>query len=258
MAARSIWKGELTLGTNKIPVKLYAAVGDQTVRFHILDKGKQRVKQHMVDPQSGDEVSEIRKGYEFAPGQFVIITDEELEGIKPKPSRKIEVTSFIPASKITQQWYERPYFLGPDGNEKDYFALAEALAKTEREGIADWVMRNKAYVGTLRAQGGYLLLSTLRHPEEVISAGELPQLGGAAPTQKEIDMAQQLVSMLEDEFRPEDYKDEYRDRVMKFIESKAKGHAPRLSLVKSKRATTSLDSALARSIASIKKGKRAA
>src|ERR1051325_8381403 len=96
MAARAIWKGQLKLGTTKIPVKLYSAVQDKTVRFHILDdKNKARVKQHMIDPDSGDEVAndEIQKGYEVEPGKFVILTEEDLEKLAPPPSRDIDVSS---------------------------------------------------------------------------------------------------------------------------------------------------------------------
>ncbi|MCU1265774.1 MAG: ykoV 2 [Acidobacteria bacterium] len=262
MAARSIWKGQIKIGTNKIPVKLYSAVTDRNVRFNILDGRHQRVKQHMVKQDGGEEVpaAEIKKAYELEPGKFVILTEEDLQTIEPEPSREISVTEFVPTDQIAQQYYERPYYLAPDGDEKNYFALAEALAKTEREGIADWVMRNKAYSGALRAQDGYLILATLRNADEVISAAKLPKPGGRAPSQKEISMARHLVSLLADEFNPEDYKDEYRDRVLEFIERKAKGHAPRLKLVKSKRKTTALDSALSKSIAAVKgrKEKRAA
>src|SRR5918996_2055187 len=99
----------------------------------------------MIDPDSGDEVpnEEIQKGYEIEPGRYVILTAEDLEKLQPPPSRDIEIVEFVPPEKISQQWYERPYYLGPDGDEKAYFALAEALAKREREGIAHWVMRNK-------------------------------------------------------------------------------------------------------------------
>jgi DNA end-binding protein Ku len=148
--------------------------------------------------------------------------------------------------------------LAPDGDEKAYFALAEALQKKNREGIAHWVMRNKAYVGALRAEGDYLMLITLRNAEEVISARDLPQPAGRAPTQKELSMARQLVELLEDDFNAADYKDEYRQRVMEFIEHKAKGKAPRLRAVKTKRKPASLDSVLAKSLASLKKEKRAA
>ena len=261
MAARAIWKGELKIGTQKIPVKLYAAVEDKSIRFHILDDSKRnRVKQHMVQPESGEEVEtkDIRKGYEIEPGRFVILDDEELEKLKPEPSRDIEVSGFIPIKAISQQFYERPYFLGPDGDQANYFALARALENQETEGIAHWVMRNKAYSGALGAQDGYLVLSTLRNAGEVIAADELPKPDGRAPTKKEIEMAKLLVSMLEGEFNPDNYKDKYRERVLEFIAKKAKGHAPRLAAVKTKRKTTSLDTVLAKSIAALKKGKHAA
>jgi DNA end-binding protein Ku len=261
MAARAIWKGELKVGTAKIPVKLYSAVVDRTVHFHILDdKNLMRVKQHMVSPDSGDEVAteEIQKGYEIEPGRFVVVTDEELAKLEPKASRDIEITEFVPPEAISQQWYERPYYLGPDGDEKSYFALAEALNNRDREGVAHWVMRKKNYVGALRAEGDYLLLVTLRNAAEVISAKDLPKPAGRAPTAKELNMAKQLVSMLEDEFNPADYKDEYRERVMEFIEKKAKGKAPRLRAVKAKRKPSSLDSVLEKSLRALKKEKRAA
>jgi len=261
MAARAIWKGELKIGTAKVPVKLFSGVVDRTVRFHILeDKQLKRVKQHMVNPDSGDEVGneEIQKGYEIEPGKFVILTEEDLQGLEPKPSREIEIMEFVPPEAVSQQWYERPYYLGPDGDEKGYFALAEALTNRNREGIAHWVMRNKPYVGALRAQGDYLVLVTLRNAEEVISARDLPKPAGRAPTQKELNMATQLIGMLEGEFNPAEYKDEYRERVMEFIAKKAKGKAPRLQAVKTKRKTSSLDSVLEKSLQALKKGKRAA
>lgn len=261
MAARAIWKGKLKIGSTSVPVKLYAAVTDQTVRFHILDdRHLLRVKQHMVNPDSGEEVprEEIQKGYEVEPGKFVILTDEDLERLKPKASRDIEVTEFVAPEEISQQWYERPYYLAPDGDEADYFALAEALNKSEREGIARWVMRNKEYVGALRAQDDYLYLFTLRNVEEVVSANDLPKPSGRAPTQKELEMATHLVGLLEGEFNPADYQDEYRQRVLEFIKRKAKGRAPKLRTVKTKRKAASLDSLLARSLRNLKKEKRAA
>ncbi|MEP6743383.1 MAG: Ku protein [bacterium] len=261
MAGRAIWKGELKIGSAKVPVKLYSAVVDRTVRFHILDdRHLMRVKQHIVSPDSGDEVTnqEIKKGYEIEPGKFVILTEEDLQSLQPKPSREIEVTEFVPPESINQQWYERAYYLGPDGNVQAYFALAEALESRKREGIAHWVMRNKSYIGALRSQDGYLVLCTLRNAAEVISARELPKPAGRAPSAKELNMAKQLVGMLEGEFNAAEFEDEYRNRVMEFIERKAKGHAPKLRAVKTKRGTTSLDSVLAKSLASLKKEKRAA
>jgi DNA end-binding protein Ku len=214
----------------------------------------------MVSPETGKEVSneEIQKGYEVEPGTFVILDKKELESIQPEPSREIEITEFVPQVAISHQWYERPYYLGPDGDTNAYFGLAEALEKSGREGVARWVMRGKPYVGALRAQDGYLVLFTLRNAEEVLLAEDLPKPAGRAPDKKELEMAKQLVGLLEGEFKPTDYKDEYRDRVMEFIEKKARGKAPRLKAVKTKRKTTALDTVLAKSIQSLKKEKRAA
>lgn len=261
MAARAIWKGQLKIGGTRIPVKLYSAVQDRTVRFHVLDeRNKARVKQHMIEPDSGEEVptAEIQKGYEIEPGRFVILTEEDLETLKPPASRDIEILEFVDQAKISQQWYERPYYLGPDNGSDEYFALAEALKNKESEGIAQWVMRNKYYAGALRAVDDYLFLFTLRDANEVILAKDLAKPTGAAPTQKELAMAQQLVEMLQGEFNAADYKDEYRSRVMEFIERKAKGRVPRLAPVKAKRQPAALDSVLAKSIAALKKEKRAA
>ncbi len=261
MAARAIWKGELKIGSSKIPVKLYSGVVDRTVHFHILDgPHHMRVKQHMVNPDTDEEVppEETQKGYEIEPGKFVLLTEEELAELEPEPSREIEISEFVPPEAISQQWYERPYYLGPDGDENAYFALAEALNNRSREGLAHWVMRNKPYVGALRAQEDYLLLFTLRHAEEVISARDLPQPAGRAPTQKELTMAQQLVGLLEGEFNAAEFKDEYRERVLEFIEQKAKGRAPKLRAIKAKPTAASLDNVLAKSLESLRKGKRAA
>ncbi len=261
MAARAIWKGTLELGRSDIPVKLYAAVEDRTVHFHLLEKRTHaRIKQHMVNPNTGKEISsdEIRKGYEIDTDTFVIVDDKDLVTIEPKPSTTIEVPHFLPEGRIGHEYYDRPYYLGPDGDAKSYFALAEALARQEREGLARWVMRKKQYMGALRSRDGYLLLITLRHANEVLSARDLGASPGKAPDAREIKMAEQLVAALEDEFRAEDYSDDYRERVLKYIETKAKGRKPKLEAIpKPGRAPKSLIDALAASLKSATKKGRA-
>lgn len=253
MASRAIWKGTLELGRSHIPIKLYAAVKDLTVHFHLLERRRHaRVKQRMVSPDTGKEVpsNEIRKGYEIEPDKFVIVEDDDLDTIQPEPSTAIEVPHFLPEGRIGHQYYERPYYLGPDGDTKSYFALAEALARKEREGVAQWVMRKKEYVGALRSREGYLLLITLRHEEEVISARDLRPPEAKPADVREVKMAEQLVSALEDEFRAEDYTDQYRDRVLKYIEAKAKGRKPKLEMIQTRRPPKSLADMLAASLKS--------
>jgi DNA end-binding protein Ku len=261
MAARAIWKGQLKVDSTRIAVKLYSAVVDRTVRFHILEeKTLSRVKQHMVNPSTGKEVpsKKVQKGYEVEPGTFVILSEEELEEIDPPASRDIEISHFISPDHINSQLYDRPYYLGPDGDEKAYFAFAEALENRNREGVARWVMRKRPYSGALRAEDGNLMLITLRDPHEVVLAEDLPAPGRRPIDKKELSIAKQLVALLDSEFAPEEFRDEYRKRVEEFIASKAKGKAPRLPTVKSKRATASLSSALLKSIETLKKEKRAA
>ena len=263
MAARAIWTGVLTIGSEKIPVKLYSAVQDRAVHFHLLDKTTgTRVKQHMVDPNSGKEVpsEEIQKGYEAEPGQFVLVTPEEVASADPEESREIHISRFVPPDAIVHQYYDRPYYLGPDANgAKPYFALAEALANREREGLAHWTMRKKEYNGALRVRDGYLVLITLRHADEVVTARDLPEFTGREPDPREIKMAEQLISVLADDFRAKDFSDEYRDRVMQFIESKAKGSKPKLQKMPARaKAPASLMDMLSASLAGAKKGKKVA
>ena len=153
MAARAIWKGDLKLDSTKVPVKLYSAVQDQTVRFHILDeKTKTRVKQHMVDAESGKEVAteEIQKGFEVEPGMFVILDEEELESLEPEASREIEIEQFVPPEEIAPEFYDRPYYLGPDGDQTAYFALASMLCWRARFGSRGGLARIPVARSTLR------------------------------------------------------------------------------------------------------------
>jgi DNA end-binding protein Ku len=138
VAARAIWKGVLKLGSSKVPVKLYSAVQDRDVRFHILEsRSKSRVKQQMVRPENHKHVGreDIRKGYEIEPGEFVVIEDQEAKKLQPKESREVRFTHFVPPSAVGSEWYERPYYVGPDGEESKYFAPAEAVRNKNVEGI---------------------------------------------------------------------------------------------------------------------------
>lgn len=262
MAARAIWKGNIRVGSVDVPVKLYSAVQDRSIHFRILEKRtKEPVKQQMVDPHTGEVVEHdvIQRAYEAEPGRLVVLDETELESVKPDPSRDIEILRFVPPEKLSHQWYERPYFLGPDtkGN-KAYFALATALRKAEREGVARWVMRNKEYVGALRAEGDHLMLISLRHAGEVVPASALEAPEGREPSARELAMARALVEALEGELDLSAFEDQYRERVIEYAKAKARGKVKRLPTVKERRTEASLEDMLERSIAAASKRRKSA
>ena len=228
MAARAMWKGVIRIGEAEVPVKLYAGAQDKDVHFRLLNsKTLNPVRQRMVSSRTGREVAteKIQRGYPTEDGRFVILTEEELAALEPQPSRDIRVTSFLDPDLVDPGWYDRPYWLGPDGDNKAYAALVEALSSQGKEGIAHWVMRKQEYVGALRAEGKSLALVTLRHAGEVVEASELPAPVGRAPDKAELAMAEQLISALAGDFDPSEFEDEYRKRVMKFVKAKAAGRA---------------------------------
>ena len=258
MAARAIWKGVIRIGKTKLPVKLYSAVQDHTIHFRLLHrKDKAPVKQQMVNPESGDpvEFKETQKAYPLGRGRLIKLDAEDLGKLEPEESRDIELTRFVDPADIDHRWYERAYYLGPDGNTADYFALAAALEKKKKEGVARWVMRKKEYIGALVPEDGYLTLITLRHADEVIDADALKPPEGRPLLKKEVDMARQLVKALEGSFEPAAYRDEYRERVLELVRAKAKGRRPKVEKFRRpKPAGDQLTGALEASLRSLKKG----
>lgn len=259
--AATIWKGVLRFGDESVPVKLRSAVSDRSVHFRLLhEPDGVPVEQRMVHPRTGEIVpsEEIRRGYETDEGTIVVLDDEELEELEPTASRDIEILRVVPEAAVDHRWYLRPYWLAPDESEKSYFALARALEEKGVEAIARWTMRKKEYQGALRARDGYLLLVTLRHANEVVSAAELEGPAGRKLEPREREMAQQLVEALADEFEPERYQDEYRNRVMELIEAKASGKTIKLEPVRRKPRPESLTTALEQSLKRARKEKSVA
>lgn len=259
--ARAIWKGKIQFGSVKLPVKLYSAVQDKSIHFRLLDeKYREPVRQHMIDPESGEivESADIQRAIQVGTNKLVILEKEELEELEPEASREIEITRFLDHEEITHQWYERPYWLGPDGDAKKYFAVVEALRNQKKVGLAQWTMRNKEYVGALRVEGDYLMLITLRHAAEVISPAELTPPGGRDVGKRELDMARQLVETLIAPLDVAAFKDGYRERVLELVDARAKGKVIRFPKAKAKRTEASLESVLERSIKAAKKEKNSA
>ena len=231
MTARAIWKAHLDFGETRVPVKLYSGVEDRRIHFRLLHaKDGVPVEQHMVHPKTDEIVpnDEVRRGFELEDGSFVILTEEELASVRAEPSRSIEILRFVDPERIDHRWYDRPYYLGPDGDPAPWSALVEALEATGKEGVVRWVMRNRRYVGALRVEDGVPVLVTLRSPREVVSTEELDAPSGPELDDKELDMAERLLAGLEDSFDPGDYRNEYRERVRELIDAKAEGKVVKL------------------------------
>jgi DNA end-binding protein Ku len=229
--ARSIWTGAISFGLVTVPVRLYSAVNRKTVRFHQLSgKSGVRISQKRVDPSTGDEVAydDIVKGFELTPDRYVIVEPGELETLQPKKTKTIEIEDFVELSDIDPIFYDHPYYLAPGtGGAKPYRLLVEAMRETDRVAIARVVIRSKEALVALRPMDDHVLgMSTMLFPDEVVdpdSIDEISATGDVQVTDRELDIAKQLVESLAGPFDSSKYHDTYRQDVLDLIERKAAG-----------------------------------
>jgi DNA end-binding protein Ku len=230
--ARAIWSGSISFGLLNVPVKLYSAVSKQTVRFRELREGDgSRVKHKRVAESDGKEVpyEKIVKGYEYAPDQYVVLTRDELADLEPQRSRAIEIQDFVDLDDIDPIYFEQPYYLGPDkGAERAYALLVQALKESHKVAIARFVLRNKEHLAAIRPMDDVLTLTTMRFHDEVSSPKDLDgevfeEAKPKKPEKRELDMAKQLIESLTSDFKPDQYRDEYREELLDLLERKAEG-----------------------------------
>ena len=227
---RSMWSGSITFGLVSIPVRLYTATREHRVRFHLLKKNDHsRIQRKYISSTDEKEESvgndELVRGYELSPNQFVIVSDEELEALQPKESRTVEITKFVDLDDIDPLFYDKPYDLAPgERAAKPYRLLLEAMKKSGKVGIAQFVMRKKEYLAALHAHEGVICLYTMRFADEVVRPDTLPGIEGDVNiNDKELKMATELIGSLADKFDPDEFHDQYRKHVEELIERKAKG-----------------------------------
>jgi DNA end-binding protein Ku len=226
---RPIWSGAISFGLVNVPVKLMGAVSPKDVRFNQLEAGTgARIKQKRVSAETGEEVpfEQIVKGYEISPDNYVVIEPQELEALDPKATRSIEIEDFVDLDQIDPLYFERPYYLVPDkGGAKAYALLLEAMKESQKVGIARLVLRTKQYLAAILPLGDALVLETLLYPDEVSLPDEIEGLprDDVEIQDRELKIARQLIESLSTEFEPENYRDEYRERVLELIEQKAEG-----------------------------------
>ena len=259
MASRSIWTGSITFGLVNIPVKLFVAVREKNIQFHMLhDQDHVRLQRKMVCPKDGKEVhnEHVVKGYEVSPGQYVIVKESELEAAAPRKSKTIEIEDFVALDEIDPVYFDRPYYIVPqEQGTKAYRLLVESMEKSKKVGIARFVMRAKEYLCALRPQDGALVLETMHFNDEVIPVDQVDGVPHKSKSDdRELKMAAQLIDSLTTKFKPEKYHDTYREAVQELIEKKAEGEEliTQPEVTEKKGRATNLMAALEASLASAK------
>jgi len=227
---RAIWSGTISFGLLNVPVKMYSAVSRKTIRFNELRSSDgSRVRHKRVAEADEKEVDydEIVKGYELSKDRYVVLTRDELAELDPKKTRAIEIQDFVDLEQIDPIYFDSPYYLGPaEGAEKAYSLLVKAMENSGKAAIARFVLRNKEHLAAIRPMDGALTLTTMRFHDEVITPGELDDvLPQETPRveKREREMAEKLIDSLAADFKPEQYRDEYREQLLSLIEQKAEG-----------------------------------
>lgn len=224
------WKGTISFGLVNVPVTLFPIEQHNEIGFHLLDsRDASRVRYQRVNESTGQEVpwDKIVKGYEHADGNYIVLSDDELKSAAPEMNKRIEIEQFVDLKDIEPTYFEKPYVLVPEkGGEKGYVLLRDAMATSERVGIARVVIRSRGYLAALMPHGDALLLELLRFHDELqpIEDYDLPKRKDPhhKVAKKELDLAVQLIDGMASRFEPEGFHDDYRDALSKLIETRIK------------------------------------
>ena len=228
--ARAIWTGSISFGLVNIPVGLYSAVSEKTIRFNQLAKGtSDRIRYKRVNENTGEEVEfhDIVKGYDVGDGRYVVLTPKELEAVEPSGSRTIEIEDFVDQVDIDPIFYNQTYFVAPktEAAGRPYALLIEAMRKSGKVGIATFVMRSREHLAALRVNGEVLALETMYFADEIRDPSreiEITQ-SGEPPRERELTTAISLIESMGAKWDPTNYHDRYRLRVEELIGQKLQG-----------------------------------
>lgn len=257
----TIWKGSISFGLVHIPVKLFAATENKNVSFRQLhEKCHTPIKYEKVCPSCETEVSQedIVKGYEYEKGKFVILNEEELDVLAQKNNKHIEIVDFIKLEEIDPIYFNRSYYLGPhEHGEKAYSLLQKAMQDSQKVAIAKIMLRAKEHLAAIRVYEQALVLETIHYPDEIRRAENIPGLRDDIQiSDKEMEMALQLVEQLTTTFDPEKYTDEYRERVKELVQNKVSGNEVKIAPEVPQTDITNLMEALQQSINETKSQKK--
>jgi DNA end-binding protein Ku len=223
---RAIWKGSVSFGLVNIPVKLYSATQQSSLSLEMVDRrdlGKVRFKR--INEDTGQELTmeNIGKAYSYN-GQYILLEDEDFEAASPEKSKVIAINNFVMEDEIDSIYFENSYYLEPEkSGEKAYALLREALAKSGKVGLAQFILRTAETLSVLKPMKDVLVLSKIRFAEEIRSIEELKLPARSVVKPEELKMALTLVNQYTDTFNIEKYKDEYAAALLKVIEERASG-----------------------------------
>ena len=229
MSAHAIGSATISFGLVSVPIKMFSTgESSAAISFNWLHKKcGSRLKQQYVCSKDGEKVEkdDMIKGYEFSKGQYVLFTADELKKVEePRGTGAIEITEFLPSDQVDRIYVDKTYFLGPDkGGERAYKLLADALKKTGRVAIGQWAARGKQYLILVRPMENGLAMEQLRYPEELRSIADVP-IPKTEVKKGELDMAIKFIDQgTAEEFRPQEYKDNVRRRILDQIQQKVDG-----------------------------------
>jgi len=222
---RPLWKGSISFGLVNIPVGLYPATQSTgNIKFHLLrDSDSSRIRYKRVAEADGQEVSwdHIVKGYEYEKGEYVVLTDEDLQRVEIKSNQMVDIREFVDLADIEPRFFDEPYFLAPEkGGDKAYNLLRQALEQSGKVGIAKVVIRPpREHLAAVKPLNGGLMLELMHFADELRDPGEL-HIPKPPTNRKELDMALSLIQTMADKWQPEKFHDEYRQALSRLIEQK--------------------------------------
>jgi DNA end-binding protein Ku len=224
--AKTIWKGAISFGLVTIPVRVYTATDEKSLKFNQLhEKDQGRIKMKRTCSVCGEEVSydEIVKGFEYEKDHYVVLTDEEVERGLPS-ARAIDILKFVPADEIDAIYWKNPYYLVPEQTgAKAYALLRKALGDEGYVALAKVAFRDKEHLATLRLRDNVFVLETMYWPDEIRPA-DFEELGVEADVRpQELKMAQSLIANMTAHFDPDEFHDQYRERLEQVVEAKIEG-----------------------------------
>lgn len=226
---RAIWKGHIQFSLVTIPVRIYNAIDTaQTISFNLLSKnGHNPVAYEKKDKVTGDVLrsDDIVKGYQYEPGQYVIVDAEDFDKVKLKSEKVIEIEGFVNAEEVHPTLFEAPYFIGPDGDvaAKTYGLLSETLRQTGRIAVGTVVLRDRETPLLLAPMEGGIVMYRLRYPHEVRSMKDVPQLRDVKADKDQVNLAKTLVDSMTVKFTDIEMKDNYYDKLKSIIDAKIEG-----------------------------------